>query len=207
MGRSGEMALTKIFLLAIYVLFFVTTKYPVKLVGPNGKFGSLFRRFLYGSNTLPLPSFHADRPNALRAAETATTNKTPFDILGKADKNRKAEYPDKLFGGSYLAPLPSVWANQRLGLVCQSNLSNHIKTLLSKIKYRKRGPDGPFITPNVSPDSDKECDDVDGWKLFYDGPLHGDTLPDDDLGLDTAVMEDVDGLLMPPASFIPCGVT
>jgi hypothetical protein len=27
-------------------------------------------------------------------------------------------------------------------------------------------------------------------------------LPDDDLGLDTAVVEDVDGLLMPPASFI-----
>jgi hypothetical protein len=37
--------------------------------------------------------------------------------------------------------------------------------------------------------------------------LHGDTLPDDDLGLDTAVVEDVDGLLMPPASFIPRGVT
>jgi hypothetical protein len=175
-------------------------------VGPNGEFGSLFRRFLHGSNTLPLPSFRDDRPNALRAAEIATTNKTPFDILGKADKNWKAEHPDKLFGGSYLAPLPSVWANQRLGLVCQSNLSNHIKTSLSKIKYRKRGPDGAFVTPNVSPDSDDDCDDVDGWK-FYDGPLHGDTLPDDDLGLDTAVVEDVDGLLMPPASFTPRGVT
>jgi hypothetical protein len=44
-------------------------------VGPNGKFGSLFRRFLLGSNPLPpLLTFHADRPNALRAAEIAITN-------------------------------------------------------------------------------------------------------------------------------------
>jgi hypothetical protein len=32
MRRSGEMALARFFLLAIYVLFFVTIKYPVKLV-------------------------------------------------------------------------------------------------------------------------------------------------------------------------------
>jgi hypothetical protein len=94
----------------------------------------------------------------------------------------------------------------KVSLICQSNLSNHIKTSLSKIKYRKRGLDSVFITPNVSPDSDDKCEDVDGWK-FNDGPLHGDTLPDDDHGLDTAVVEDVDGLFMPPASFIPRGVT
>jgi hypothetical protein len=34
-------------------------------VGPNGEFGSLFRHFLHSSNPLPLPTFHADRPNAL----------------------------------------------------------------------------------------------------------------------------------------------
>jgi hypothetical protein len=32
-------------------------------------------------------------------------------------------------------------------------------------------------------------------------------LPDNDHGLDTTVVEDVDGLLMPPASSLPCGVT
>jgi hypothetical protein len=84
-------------------------------------------------------------------------------------------------------------------------LSNHIKTPLSKIKHRKQGLDGAFITPNASPDSDDDGDDIDGWK-FYDDPLHGDTLPDDEHGLDTAVMEDVDGLLMPLASFFPRGV-
>jgi hypothetical protein len=34
-------------------------------VGPNGEFGSLFRRFLNGSNPLPIPTFRADRPNVL----------------------------------------------------------------------------------------------------------------------------------------------
>jgi hypothetical protein len=95
-------------------------------VGPNGEFGSLFRRFLHGSNLLPLPTFRDDRPNASRAAELAISNKTPFNILGKADKNWKREHGDKLFGGSFLAPTPSVWANQRFGLICQTNLSNHI---------------------------------------------------------------------------------
>jgi hypothetical protein len=31
-------------------------------VGPHGEFGSLFRRFLHGSNPLPLPAFRDDRP-------------------------------------------------------------------------------------------------------------------------------------------------
>jgi hypothetical protein len=105
----------------------------------------------------------------------------------------------------YLAPLPSVWANQRLGLVCQSNLSNHINASFSKIKYNIESN----VTPNLSPICDDDCiDDGDGWKFFYDGPLCGEILPDDKrYGLDTAVAEDVDGLLMPPASSLPRGVT
>jgi hypothetical protein len=60
---------------------------------------------------------------------------------------------------------------------------------------------GEDVTPNFSPTADDDCiDDGDGWK-FYDGPLYGEDLPDDERdGLDTAVVEDVDGLLMPPAS-------
>jgi hypothetical protein len=177
-------------------------------VGTNGEFGSLFWRFLNGSNPLPLPTFRSDCPNALQAAEIATTKRTPYNVLGKADKAWKAEHPDKLFGGTYLAPLPSVWANQHLGLVCQSNLSNHINASLSKIKYRKGGPTGEYITPNFFPAADDDyIDDGDGWK-FYDGPLYGEQLPDDERdGLDTAVVEDVDGLLMPHASSLPRGVT
>jgi hypothetical protein len=97
--------------------------------------------------------------------------------------------------------------------VCQkSNISNHINASLFKIKYGKRGPTGKNknITPNFSPtadDDDIDDGDGDGWK-FYDGPLYGEQPPDDKQdGLDTAVVEDVDGLLMPPVSSLPCGVT
>jgi hypothetical protein len=41
------------------------------------------------------------------------------------------------------------------------------------------------------------------WPIAYGS----DTSPDDDHGLDTTVVEDVDGLLMPPASSLPRGVT
>jgi hypothetical protein len=45
MGRSDEMALARLFLLAIYVLFFVTTKYPVKLVQRVNLFGAPIRPY------------------------------------------------------------------------------------------------------------------------------------------------------------------
>ena len=174
-------------------------------VGPNGEFGSLFRRFLHGSNPLPLPSFRTDRPNATRAAELSISNKTPFDILGRADRNWKREHGDKLFGGSYLAPLPSTWANQRLGLVCQTNLSNHIRASLTKIKYKHGGSAGN--SQNTPSDADDDIIECDGWK-FYDGPLDGDVLPDDEIhGHDTAGLEVVDGFVTTPARNSVPGVT
>jgi hypothetical protein len=171
-------------------------------VGPHGEFGSLFRRFLHGSNPLPLPAFRDDRPNAIRAANLAISNKTPFDILGKADKNWKREHGDKLFGGSYLAPTPSVWDNQRLGLICQTSLSNHIRASLTKIKYNKNSrSNGNTISPATSSDDDDDQAAYDGWK-FYDGPLDGEpALDDETFGHDTASLEIVDGLLSQTSHF------
>jgi hypothetical protein len=54
-------------------------------VGPFGEFGSLFHRFIKTHKTLPLPTFSQDRPNATRAAALAVTNRTPYNVLGKAD--------------------------------------------------------------------------------------------------------------------------
>jgi hypothetical protein len=56
------------------------------VAGPFGGFGSLFRRFIESHRILPLPDFSADRPNATRAAALAVTNRTPYNVLGKADK-------------------------------------------------------------------------------------------------------------------------
>jgi hypothetical protein len=166
-------------------------------VDPNGKFGSLFGRFLHGSNPLPLPIFRDDRPNASRAAELAisNTNKTPFDILGKADKKWKREHGDKLFGSSFLAPTPSVWANQWFGLICQTNLSNHIRASLTKIKYNNLRSTSNTISPATSSNDNDHQADYNGWK-FYDSPLDGEpALNDESHGHDTASLEIIDGSL------------
>jgi hypothetical protein len=54
-------------------------------VGPFGAFGSLFRQFIESHRILPLPEFNADTLNATRAAALAVTNRTPYNVLGKAD--------------------------------------------------------------------------------------------------------------------------
>jgi hypothetical protein len=103
-------------------------------VGPFGEFGSLFRRFIERFRSLPLPAFSNERPNATRAAERAITNRTPYDVFGKADLIWKDTHGDKLFDGSYLSQQPSIWANQRLGLATCTHLANHINASLTKVK-------------------------------------------------------------------------
>ena len=121
-------------------------------VGPNGEFGSLSRRFLEGYNALPLPEFPSDRPNAKLAAQRSISTKTPFDVLGKANEHWKRSHGDSLFGGTYTAPTPSIWANQQLGLITQTHIANHIKTSLTKLQYGNN-PDPP--------DNDDDDDKVD----------------------------------------------
>jgi hypothetical protein len=81
-------------------------------VGPYGELGSLFRHF------------DPDHPRAQRAYDRAIHIRTPYDILGKADKAWKRDHGDSLFGFSYLAPTPSTWADQQIGLVCQTNATS-----------------------------------------------------------------------------------
>jgi hypothetical protein len=133
-------------------------------VGPFGEFGSLFRRFLENYNTLPLPQFAHDRPNAMKAAKIATNFRTPYNVLGKADQKWKAKFSDTLFDGSYHAGLPSTWANQKLGLATVTHLSNHINTSLTRLTLQNRNS-----SQEIDSDSDS-CYDGDGWN-FFDGEL------------------------------------
>lgn len=177
-------------------------------VGPHGEFGTLFRRFIEGTDPIPISSFPPNRPNAKLAAEIATNARTPFDIFGRADKQWKHNNSDKLFGGSYLAPLPSTWANQKLGLTCQTHLSNHIRASLTRIKYdnKTQTPQLTTVSESHSISDDKFIDD-DGWK-FYDGPFDGDRIPnDEDHGISTQDNMLLDALEMAPANFISPGVT
>jgi hypothetical protein len=137
-------------------------------VGPFGEFGSLFRRFIERFRSLPLPAFSNERPNATRAAERAITNRTPYDVFGKADLIWKDTHGDKLFDGSYLSQQPSIWANQRLGLATCTHLANHINASLTKVKQFSRtdGNNGGRSDTSTSHD-----DDVDEWR-FYEGELY-----------------------------------
>jgi hypothetical protein len=104
-------------------------------VGPFGGFGSLFYRFIDDVNTLLLPSFPTDRPNAMRAAKLATNHRTLYIVFGKADQKWKATNPSRWFDGSYLAQLTSMRANQKLGLATTTHLSNHINNSLTKLTF------------------------------------------------------------------------
>jgi hypothetical protein len=77
-------------------------------VGPFGSFG------FDNVTTLPLPTFSVDQPNASRAAKLATNHRTPYKVLGRADKKWRATNtnPSKCFDGSFLSQLPSTWAHQ-----------------------------------------------------------------------------------------------
>jgi hypothetical protein len=128
-------------------------------VGPFGGFGSLFCRFIDDVNTLPLPTFPLDQPNAARAAKIATNHQTPYNVFRKADQKWKATHPYKCFDGSYLSQLPSTWAQQKLGLAAITHLANHVNNSLTKLTFCG-GPNIKFD------DSVSVSDDEDCWRFF-----------------------------------------
>jgi hypothetical protein len=132
-------------------------------VSPLREFGSLFRRFIESTKTLPLPSFSQDRPNATRAATLAVTvtNRTPYNVLSKADAIWKESHGAKLFDGSYMSQSLSTWANQRLGLATVTHLANHINTSLTKIKHCRFQKEKQSV--DTSPEDDELSTD---WNLF-----------------------------------------
>eukprot|EP00956_Cyclotella_meneghiniana_P014657 scaffold22074_cov39-Cyclotella_meneghiniana.AAC.2 len=111
----------------------------INAIGPFGEMGSLFKRFWDGSDTLPLPKFSKDRPQAKRAALRVTSGTTPWDILGKADMRWKSEQGSSVFDGSYLTNLPSTLAKQQLGIVCSTQLANHVNTSFNHLRYDPSG--------------------------------------------------------------------
>eukprot|EP00956_Cyclotella_meneghiniana_P038529 scaffold155622_cov77-Cyclotella_meneghiniana.AAC.1 len=108
-------------------------------IGPQCKIGSIFRRFWDGSDPLPLPAFAANRPEAKRAAGRSISIHTAWNELGKADARWKSERGSALFDGSYLSALPSIWAKQQLGLICCSQLANHINISFNHLTYNPKG--------------------------------------------------------------------
>jgi hypothetical protein len=103
-------------------------------IGPFGEIGDVFMRFWDRSaNPTPLV-FSKERPSAAESAKRAVSIDTPWNLLGKADNCWREEKGKTPFDGSYLSPLPSCWANQQLGLVCCSQLANHINASFNHLR-------------------------------------------------------------------------
>ena len=60
------------------------------------------------------------------------------------------------FDGSYLSPLPSIWANQQMGLVYCSQLANHFNASFNHLRHNPSGSEEVLFD-----DNDASLDDLD----------------------------------------------
>ena len=109
-------------------------------VNEFGQFGSLFMRHLYGTQAMPLPVFKPDEKNAKAMATLCRSDKLPRGILPKANRIWKQEHPEEFYGFSYKAMDPMTWAEQQLGLVTSTAISNQILRAYGKVKTKPIPP-------------------------------------------------------------------
>lgn len=138
-------------------------------VSPHGRLGSLFQRFLYGSDPMELPDFRSSRPRASDAAHLATSYKMPRGLLPRANAIWKAEHPECFYGGSYKAMDPWSYFDQQLGFVMSTALSSHILRA-----HNKNQSGAPVRCPGPA---DCDCCHFDDEELFDLDPL-ANPLPD-----------------------------
>jgi hypothetical protein len=81
-------------------------------ISPNGLFGPVINKFLYGT-AATIPNIDPKKiPAAHRMAERSISTKVPSGILLLADAIWKKQHPQTLYGGSWKCPLPSSFAEQ-----------------------------------------------------------------------------------------------
>ena len=108
-------------------------------VDPWGKFGDIFKHFLYGSKRPPpLLDYTSNAttatPHAIAMNKLATSKKTPSGILKTANKIWQNTNPNSWYGYSYMAPDPSTWAQQQIGLGITNALVHHIQRAITDIR-------------------------------------------------------------------------
>ena len=104
-------------------------------ISPHGHLGSLFERFLYGKDALPLPEFKENRPNAEAAAKLATSSRhVPRGILKRANDIWRSNHPDTYYGNSFKAMDPWTYFDQELGLIISTAISSHLLRAHNKDK-------------------------------------------------------------------------
>eukprot|EP00956_Cyclotella_meneghiniana_P040012 scaffold184797_cov22-Cyclotella_meneghiniana.AAC.2 len=149
-------------------------------IGPHREIGSLFKRFLYRGNTLPLPHFSTDQPNAMppRLPNDASQHQPHVECSIELKKYSKHAHGDKLLGGNYLAPSQAHGQTNNLAspslLVFPTTSSLHSKTSnihLHLLTLR-------FHLTVTSDDDYSEYDNEYDWK-YHDGDFLGEEWLDD----------------------------
>jgi hypothetical protein len=96
-------------------------------ISPHGHLGSLFERFLYGRDPMPIPKYKSNRPNGLAAAKLASSSRNvPRGVLKRANEIWRTEHPDTYYGNSYKAMDPRTYFDQELGLIISTAISSHL---------------------------------------------------------------------------------
>jgi hypothetical protein len=91
-------------------------------ITPNGMFGPIINKFLYGTDAT-IPNIDRTKfPAAYNMAARAISTKVPSGILPLADAIWKKQHPNQLYGGSWKCPLPSTYAEQEFSrMTCFAN--------------------------------------------------------------------------------------
>jgi hypothetical protein len=84
-------------------------------ISPNGLFGPIINRFLYGTPATKLKINQEEFPAAYRMANRSISNHVPSDILNLADAKWRKFHHNKPYGTTWKCPYPSSFAEQEFG--------------------------------------------------------------------------------------------
>ena len=158
-------------------------------ISPNGLFGPIINRFLYGT-AATIPNIDPKKfPSAHRMADRSISTKVPSGILPLADSIWKKQHPDTLYGGSWKCPLPSSYAEQEFSrTTCFANGSygldaiqqmNRQPTVTEPSRTSNTKPSDPAQNSTFTDNSESVLTDVshlmfdNGQTTFSPGSLIG----------------------------------
>ena len=122
---------------------------PIAIDG-FGRLGPMFRATLFGTTPpqlQPRKQFKANKPNAKKMYERATTFPAPLGILRTADHhwNSNTTKPRQFFGHSHTAPTPSITVTQQIGLAITKAYGHHILKSTKNMIFSQTQPPFDFI--------------------------------------------------------------
>ena len=128
-------------------------------ISPHGRFGPMFRRFLYGESLGHNYTFPATRPNAARMFNRAMFHPSTIGLvpLATAAWKRNKSPKQHFFGNSWTCPTPLEYAQQKFGLAYSNAKALHVRdakrgTLVEVTDSANEEEIDPTATPDTEPD-------------------------------------------------------